>query len=61
MTADELSQFDIVITTYQTVTGECPSGTNDAPAKKKKKLEKGLFDVQWKVGWELLCVFHLTT
>ena len=41
---------DVVITTYQTVAGEFDdgSGTN-VPARKKKKIEKVLFDVPWKV------------
>lgn len=52
MTAKELSQYDVVITTYQTVTGDAEisaSIVGDGPAKKKKKVEGTLFDVRWKV------------
>ncbi|EIN11511.1 hypothetical protein PUNSTDRAFT_111629 [Punctularia strigosozonata HHB-11173 SS5] len=52
MTAKELQKYDVVITTYQTVTGEHPEPKKDGePVKKKKKVTaaKGaLFDVQWK-------------
>ncbi|KAF9222676.1 hypothetical protein BS17DRAFT_708165 [Gyrodon lividus] len=54
MTPQQLMQHDVVITTYQTVTGEAdPSSATrddneDGPAKKKKKSSKGLFDVKWK-------------
>ncbi|TFK44820.1 SNF2 family N-terminal domain-containing protein [Crucibulum laeve] len=47
LSAAELQKFDIVITTYQTVTGEHPNG-NSAGQVKKKKTERNLFDVQWK-------------
>ncbi|KAJ7780541.1 SNF2 family N-terminal domain-containing protein [Mycena maculata] len=43
----ELQKYDVVITTYQTVAGE-HDDKDSAPAKKKKKVEKSLFDVQWK-------------
>ncbi|KAG5635503.1 hypothetical protein H0H81_011022 [Sphagnurus paluster] len=48
--ASELAKFDVVITTYQTVAGEHPDGARDGPVKKKKKTERSLFDMQWKVG-----------
>lgn len=49
LSAAELQTFDIVITTYQTVTGEHNDGASaDAPAK-KKKTNKSLFEMQWKV------------
>ncbi|KAJ7251551.1 SNF2 family N-terminal domain-containing protein [Mycena haematopus] len=41
----ELQKFDVVITTYQTVAGE---DKDSAPSKKKKKVEKSLFDIRWK-------------
>jgi len=43
----DLSMYDVVITTYQTVTGEW----NDAgpPNGKKRKTERALFEVKWKV------------
>ncbi|KAG5648541.1 hypothetical protein DXG03_003152 [Asterophora parasitica] len=48
MSAERLATFDLVITTYQTVVGEFADGTRGAPVKKKKKLERSLFDMQWK-------------
>ncbi|KAG1890243.1 SNF2 family N-terminal domain-containing protein [Suillus subluteus] len=51
MSPEQLSQYDIVITTYQTVTGESDVSATmvgDGPSKKKKKVERALFDVKWK-------------
>ncbi|KAG0704509.1 SNF2 family N-terminal domain-containing protein [Suillus ampliporus] len=51
MTPQQLSQYDVVITTYQTVAGEADvsaSVVGDGPSKKKKKVERALFDVKWK-------------
>ncbi|KAI6157534.1 SNF2 family N-terminal domain-containing protein [Pisolithus tinctorius] len=53
MAADELTKYDVVITTYQTVVVEAePSVFTDSRlgghVKKKKKTETGLFDVKWK-------------
>ncbi|KAG2126297.1 SNF2 family N-terminal domain-containing protein [Suillus clintonianus] len=51
MTPKQLSQYDVVITTYQTVTGEADvsaSTAGDGPSKKKKKVERALFEVKWK-------------
>jgi SWI/SNF-related matrix-associated actin-dependent regulator of chromatin subfamily A3 len=48
----ELQKYDVVITTYQTVAGEYDD-KDSAPSKKKKKTEKSLFDVQWKVNYQL--------
>ncbi|KAG2362277.1 SNF2 family N-terminal domain-containing protein [Suillus spraguei] len=51
MTPQQLSQHDIVITTYQTVTGESDVSAamvGDGPSRKKKKVERALFDVKWK-------------
>ncbi|KAI0690203.1 SNF2 family N-terminal domain-containing protein [Cerioporus squamosus] len=51
LTPTELKRYDVVITTYQTVTGEhnlSTSGTSGPPATKKQKVDKGLFDVAWK-------------
>jgi SWI/SNF-related matrix-associated actin-dependent regulator of chromatin subfamily A3 len=53
MTSKQLSQYDVVITTYQTVTGESDVSSamvGDGPSKKKKKVERALFDVKWKVS-----------
>jgi SWI/SNF-related matrix-associated actin-dependent regulator of chromatin subfamily A3 len=50
LSAAELQAYDIVITTYQTVTGEHDDGASaGAPAKKKKRTVKSLFEMQWKV------------
>lgn len=50
LSAEQLQEYDVVITTYQTVAGEFDNGNGtNAPAKKKKKLDKVLFDVPWKV------------
>lgn len=51
--ADELAKYDVVITTYQTVVGEVDpniltDGHPGGRAKKKRKVETGLFDVKWK-------------
>ncbi|KAI0334969.1 hypothetical protein GY45DRAFT_967409 [Cubamyces sp. BRFM 1775] len=51
MTPAELKKFDVVITTYQTVALEHDLGATTkggAPAAKKRKADKGLFDVAWK-------------
>ncbi|KII92184.1 hypothetical protein PLICRDRAFT_133581 [Plicaturopsis crispa FD-325 SS-3] len=50
MTPEQLAKYDVVITTYQTVAGEHTGSdkTDGEPSKKKKKVSKGLFDVQWK-------------
>ncbi|KAK0504709.1 SNF2 family N-terminal domain-containing protein [Armillaria luteobubalina] len=49
MSPQELAGYDIVLTTYQTVTSE-HSGTapSDDISKKKRKVERSLFEVQWK-------------
>ena len=56
LSATELRKYDIVITTYQTVTGE---HDDDVPAsgsaKKKKRTDKNLFEMQWKVCSPHLC------
>ncbi|KAJ7703076.1 SNF2 family N-terminal domain-containing protein [Mycena rosella] len=44
----ELQKFDVVITTYQTVAGEHDDKDAAAPSKKKKKVERSLFEIQWK-------------
>ena len=56
MTPQQLMRHDIVITTYQVVSGDADFSTimqhgieGGGPAKKKKKSERGLFDVKWKV------------
>ncbi|KAF9066155.1 SNF2 family N-terminal domain-containing protein [Rhodocollybia butyracea] len=45
--AQQLANYDVVLTTYQTVTGE-HDNFNGQPAAKKKKTEKLLFDIKWK-------------
>ena len=49
LSAAELQKYDIVITTYQTVTGEHDDVPAGGPAKKKKRTDKNLFEMQWKV------------
>ncbi|KAH9941011.1 SNF2 family N-terminal domain-containing protein [Amylocystis lapponica] len=52
MTPEDLKKYDIVITTYQTVSGEhvdiVPKSEGARPTKKQKKSEGGLFHVSWK-------------
>lgn len=51
MSADELKKYDVVITTYQVISGEHADRAGGQPAKKKKKgtaSEGSLFDVKWK-------------
>ncbi|RDB25140.1 DNA repair protein rad5 [Hypsizygus marmoreus] len=48
MSPEQLGKYDVVITTYQTVTGEHPDTARDGHVKKKKKIDRTLFDVQWK-------------
>jgi SWI/SNF-related matrix-associated actin-dependent regulator of chromatin subfamily A3 len=51
MSPQELMEYDVVITTYQTVAGEhLDAASVSGPSKKKKKkIERSLFDIQWKV------------
>ena len=59
LTPAELKRYDVVITTYQTVTQEHDLASvrkGGSPAAKKRKTDKGLFDVAWKV---LAAVFPL--
>lgn len=49
MSAKDLSKYDVVITTYQTVVGEHNGSTDTAAGKKRKKNAGSLFGVQWKV------------
>ncbi|KAM6502461.1 SNF2 family N-terminal domain containing protein, partial [Amanita muscaria] len=47
----ELTKYDAVITTYQTVSGEHTGGSlseKSGSSNKRKKLSKTMFDVQWK-------------
>ncbi|KAK0485859.1 SNF2 family N-terminal domain-containing protein [Armillaria novae-zelandiae] len=45
----ELAGHDIVLTTYQTVASEhSDTAPSDGISKKKRKVEKSLFEVQWK-------------
>ncbi|TFK54077.1 hypothetical protein OE88DRAFT_1695204 [Heliocybe sulcata] len=46
---EQLKQYDVVITTYQVVTKEhAESGSPGITGQKRKRSEKGLFDVAWK-------------
>lgn len=49
MSTEQLQKYDVVITTYQTITSEHNSSESGKVATKKKKLERKLFDVKWKV------------
>jgi SWI/SNF-related matrix-associated actin-dependent regulator of chromatin subfamily A3 len=53
LSADELKNYDVVITTYQTVAGEFGSVVDEAGGRKKRKTEQNLFDVNWKVITQL--------
>ena len=55
MTPEQLKKHDVVITTYQTVAGEHAAMSSskaglDGPSQKRKKMDQGLFDVQWKAS-----------
>lgn len=60
MSAANLQQHDIVITTYQTVAGEHEEGTGGKT--KKKKSDRALFEVAWKVctPFRFLIFCHLS-
>ncbi|KAL0578764.1 hypothetical protein V5O48_003262 [Marasmius crinis-equi] len=51
LSANELKKYDVVFTTYQTVTSE--HDAEDGRATKKKKIDRTLFDMRWKVGPEV--------
>lgn len=52
MTPEQLKKYDVVITTYQTVVKEHDDSLTARaglePTQKKRKTEKGMFDVKWK-------------
>ncbi|THH29944.1 hypothetical protein EUX98_g4232 [Antrodiella citrinella] len=49
MTAEELRQYDVVLTTYQTITQEQEGSTSAAgDGRKKRKIQKTLLDTSWK-------------
>lgn len=48
-TVDQLQEYDVVLTTYQTVAGELDQGEGAPKAKKRKNNDRALFDVPWKV------------
>lgn len=53
MTPEELKNYDIVITTYQTVAGEHGDASvtkviGEEPVKRKRKSANALFAVPWK-------------
>jgi SWI/SNF-related matrix-associated actin-dependent regulator of chromatin subfamily A3 len=50
MSTRDLEQFDVVITTYQTITGQHTDVAAEGALKKKKKVERSLFEVNWKVS-----------
>lgn len=53
MSAADLKKYDVVITTYQTVTKEHENSGGLAAAvgnKKRKTSDRALFEVDWKVG-----------
>ena len=59
MDAEALREYDVVITTYQTVVGEhsgAPSGKSEVPSKKKQRVQQSLFEVKWKVRIGLVSV-----
>ena len=54
MTAEQLKKFDVVITTYQIVTGEHDNAAafsvdGPMPSQKKRRMESTLFEIAWKV------------
>lgn len=50
VSAAALQKYDVVITTYQTVTKEHETATTGgAVNKKRKSSDRALFDVRWKV------------
>ncbi|KAJ8696722.1 hypothetical protein PTI98_006569 [Pleurotus ostreatus] len=48
LSAKDLSGYDVVITTYQVLTGEHDLSAGDGPSKKKQRKDRSLFDVKWK-------------
>lgn len=49
LSAQELQKYDVVITTYQTITGEHGNLDTEGEGRKRRKTERALFDVNWKV------------
>jgi SWI/SNF-related matrix-associated actin-dependent regulator of chromatin subfamily A3 len=50
ISAADLQKYDIVITTYQTITGEHGAAAQGGAGAKKKKVEGVLMSVPWKVS-----------
>lgn len=48
LSAEEVAKYDVVITTYHTVVSEFAE-TAKEQGRKKRKVERSLFDVSWKV------------
>ena len=49
--AEDLSRYDVVLTTYQVCVTEFADVKPEAgPKSKKKKMEKALYDIKWKVS-----------
>ena len=51
VTAEDLRQYDVVLTTYQTIVQEHENSASVAGqgSKKKRKVQTTLLDVPWKV------------
>lgn len=54
MAPEDLKKYDVVITTYQTITNEhadasATAAGDGSSAKKKRKTQGSLFQVSWKV------------
>ena len=63
MDAEALREYDVVITTYQTVVGEhsgASSGKSEVPSKKKQRVQQSLFEVKWKVRLNGDIMHHLS-
>jgi SWI/SNF-related matrix-associated actin-dependent regulator of chromatin subfamily A3 len=56
-TAIELAQYDVVITTYQTIVGEHHDEQGSKSGNKKMKVDRTLFEVNWKVNFSR-CFFY---
>jgi SWI/SNF-related matrix-associated actin-dependent regulator of chromatin subfamily A3 len=50
-TAIDLAQYDVVITTYQTIVGEHHDEQGSKSGNKRLKVDRTLFEVKWKVSF----------
>ncbi|KAG2015673.1 DNA repair protein RAD5, variant 2 [Coprinopsis cinerea AmutBmut pab1-1] len=48
ISTDDLKKYDVVITTYQTITGEHAESAPTSGTKRKKVGERALFEISWK-------------